>query len=198
MRWVYNIYYVLLFPIFKLLYGIRTIGRENIPEGPAMICANHSSFSDPIIAAFALTRKHYVHFMAKKELGKIPGLKFIIYKAGSFFVNRGASDVTAIKTAMKYLKAGEKVLIFPEGTRVMDDISDKAKSGAVRIAAKTGAPVLPMYIPRKKKLFTWVTVAIGEPFHIPEPPKDADTSKYYKDAAADLMEHINSLKDDFA
>lgn len=195
MRRVYNLYFYILYPIIMLRYRLRCVGWEKIPDGAAVVCANHSSLADPLIMAIAFRRKHYLHFMAKRELAKIPGFRFIFEKAGSFFVERGASDIVAVKTMMRYLKDNEKVMLFPEGTRVSEDDAVTAKNGAVRIAVKTGVPMLPVYIPRKKPLLKKTVVVVGEPYHILPPEDKKQAAGYYNNASDELMKRINSLKE---
>ncbi len=73
---------------FRLIYPLKIIGRENIPEGAALVCANHSSYADPVMIALAFTSKHQLHFMAKADLFDKPVLGGILRVAGSFGVHR--------------------------------------------------------------------------------------------------------------
>jgi 1-acyl-sn-glycerol-3-phosphate acyltransferase len=179
----------LLKPFYSLFYPMNYIGRENIPEGAAIICANHSSYSDPFFAAFAFGKKRMLHFMGKAELFKNPIVKWVLEHCGAFAVNRGENDLGAIKTAMKYLKSGEKVFIFPEGTRVSEDDAVSAKTGAVRLAGKLGVPIVPLYIPRKKIRFKRDSVIIGKPFYVEKVTKENATQ-----LSDQLMDQINHLK----
>lgn len=192
MKTVYKIAYSIAFPFLFLLYRVKAIGRENIPAGAAVVCANHSNNSDPVLIAFAFTKRYQLHFMAKKELFKIPVLGAILKAAGMFSVDREGSDVAAIKTAMKYLKSGEKIGIFPEGRRVEGEDSAAAKTGAVMLAYKTGAPIVPVYVPREKRFFTKVPIVIGEPYKIEAEGKKLTGADYGR-LAAELMEKIEEL-----
>lgn len=145
----------------------KIIGRKNIPEGPAIICANHSSFSDPFYMAFAVPPKYHLCLMAKRELFDIKPLGWLLRGIGTFPVDRkSAGDMEAIKNSLSVLKAGKKLGIFPEGTRTSEDGAVSPKAGAVRIAQKTGAPLVPMYIPRKKKFFRLNPIIVGEPMTV--------------------------------
>ena len=161
-RALYIFLRIVLFPFYRLKF----IGRENVPEGGAMLCANHTSFLDPIFLAFALGIKHHPRFMGKASLFRVPLVGRIYTAVGSFAVERGKSDVTAVKTAMSYLKSGEKVVIYPEGTRVRGDSAVAAKQGAVRIADQMNVPVVPVHIPGDKHLFGRYTIVIGEPYFV--------------------------------
>lgn len=188
---LYNFLIIVLYPFFR----IKSIGRENIPEGPVVLCANHSSNLDPVLMAFAAGKKNHLHFMGKAELFRIPLLASVFKAIGSFPVVRGKNDVSAIKHAFSYLRAGEKVTIFPEGTRVRSDLESEAKRGAVRIADQMSVPVVPVYIPRTKKLFHSYTIAFGEPYYVNSDKKKLSQDEY-SSLADDLMKKISDLKTD--
>jgi 1-acyl-sn-glycerol-3-phosphate acyltransferase len=190
MKRIYRIYYCLLFPFFSLFYRTKAIHRDRIPDGPALICANHSAYSDIILLAIGLGGKNFLRFVAKKELTRIPLFGYLIKKAGVIGVDRGNSDIAAIKAMIKALKDGYKVALFPEGTRLSDQDAGSAKTGAIMIASRTGVPIVPVYIPRRKKLFSSVSVVIGTPYKI-ENLKGG--SEHYGTYADELMTKINML-----
>lgn len=183
----YKIVYHVLWPIVRLLYPCRYHGRENIVEGACIICANHSTYVDPLIVAFGFSRQ-MIHFMAKYELSTVPVLGFILKKCGVFFVKRGESDIGAVRAALRYLKNGERIMMFPEGTRVSSDDSVAAKSGAIHIAAKLGVPIIPVHIPRNKRLFHRMEIHIGQAYTVPKLSHGE-----YDACAQELMDRINSL-----
>jgi|P1105metagenome_2_1110788.scaffolds.fasta_scaffold30235_1 1-acyl-sn-glycerol-3-phosphate acyltransferase len=187
-RW-YDLSYVVFRVIAAIFYPHRYSGAENVPEGAAIICAPHSNALDPLLVSLALGRKHYVHHLAKAEVKKVPLLGWYMKKCGSIFVRRGESDIESYKQCMRVLKAGEKLMIFPEGTRVHGDDVVKPKSGAVRLAAKLHVPILPVYITRDKKIFRRMEVIIGEPYYIEAAPH-AD----YDALAQECMDRILALK----
>jgi len=189
MNKMYSFAYHILWPVVHVLWPYRFTGRESIPDGGAVVCANHSSFIDPILVALAFGKKHFLHFMAKAELFKVPVLNWIMRKAGAFGVNRGSNDISAVRTAMRYLKAGEKVLIFPEGTRVSEDDAVEARTGAIRLASKLRLPIIPVHVPRRKKLFSRVYIHIGKPYFI----ENADHSNF-ESLSGELMHRISSLQ----
>jgi 1-acyl-sn-glycerol-3-phosphate acyltransferase len=189
----YRKLYYLLRIVFFPFYRFKIIGREHIAPGPAVFCANHSSNLDPIIMSFGAGIGHHLHYMGKIELFKIPVLSSVLRGIGSFPVNRGHNDVGAIKRAMMYLKAGEKIGIFPEGTRVKTDEAGDAKRGAVRIADQMSVPVVPVYIPRDKKLFHTYTIIFGTPYTV-NPEKKKLSQNEYNTLADALMEKIATLK----
>lgn len=164
-------------PFFNLVHPIKVVHKERYPEGAALVCPNHTSLSDPVIVLLASSRKCHTRAMAKQELLDVPILGKIVAALGVFGVRRGAGDVGAIKTAIRYLKAGDKVIMFPEGTRAAEGEDLEAKNGVAMIALKTGVPIFPIYIEPKKRWFRWTRVVYGEPFYPTcenKKPTDAD------------------------
>ena len=95
-------------------------------------------------------------------------------------------------TAMRFLKEGDKLLMFPEGTRVHEGEDVQAKVGAALFATRTGVPLLPVYIQRKKKRFRRNTVVIGEPYY-PEYEGRKPTGEELQVMAQDLMDRVQAL-----
>jgi 1-acyl-sn-glycerol-3-phosphate acyltransferase len=193
MRIFYNLLWSLAWPFFNLVHPVRHVGREHIPEGAAVVCGNHTSLSDPLFVTFAMGRRYQLRAMAKAEFMRVPVLGWLLAKAGTFGVERGRADVGAIKTAIKFLKGGDKILLFPEGTRVKSGESSAAKTGAAMLAIRTGVPILPVYVPEKKNWFCFTTVVIGEPYY----PKVGDKragAEDYRLVAEDLMKRIYALR----
>ena len=185
--------YKILFTIISLLLGtfyrVRARGKENLPEGACILCADHSHWSDPFLIAFALGINKRFHMMAKKELFEKPVVRWIVKSLGAFPVNRDASDVHAIRTALGYLRNGERIGIFPEGTRVSEDDAVAAKTGAVRLASHEQVPIVPIYIPRKKSFWHCVRIVIGEPYFLDRRIPRGD----YDRLSAELMHRISAL-----
>ena len=174
-----------------LWYDIR--GRGNIPPGAAMVCANHSSLLDPIHVSLAFSIDDFIHYIAKVELYRIPVLSAVIQMLGAISVDREMLDVTTIKNTLTYFKKGEKVAIFPEGTRVSENESVAAKNGAIKLAEKAEVPIVPVYIPRKKYIFRKLPLVIGEPYHIEKQTRKRSTDEYSK-LVEELMVRIEALK----
>ena len=194
---LYKFYYALLWIWFGIFYRIHVKGRENVTDGPCIICGNHTSMADPLIVALKMKNKtgyHYTKFMAKAELGKIGILRKI---AGHLvvFVNRGKSDLNAIKQTIEHLKEGGNIIIFPEGRRVDAGEDSEAKTGVIMMALRSNAKLLPVYISEKRKppvIFGRVDVVFGEPYTV-ERDRSVSTSEAYRKAVDDLMERIRLL-----
>ena len=191
-------YHIVYWPVwffFSLFLPVRVSGRENIPAHAAVIASNHSSNSDPLMAVLAAGYRNPLRIMAKEELFHIPILGWLLVKLGMFGVNRGQSDITAVKRALKVLKEDCRLLVFPEGTRVTSEAAGSdAKNGAIMFAARAGVPVVPMYIQRKKRWFRFNRVIIGEPYY-PDVPAKRATQEDYTAASEDMLKRIYALKE---
>ncbi|MBV6714617.1 lysophospholipid acyltransferase family protein [Paenibacillus chitinolyticus] len=148
--------------VYSLLFRIRVIGKDNIPEhGGVLLCSNHISNFDPPLVGIRLKRK--VHFMAKAELFQIPVLGLIISKIGAFPVKRGGVSKETIKGTLNLLRDGNVLGIFPEGSRKNPGVG---KKGAAMFALKSGAAVVPTAIIGDYKVFGRMTVIYGEPLDL--------------------------------
>ena len=188
----FHFLYAVIWPFFNLFRPLRVVGRENIPDGAAVLCPNHTTLGDPFYVVFAFGRKYPMRAMAKIQIMRVPVIGWILGKAGVFGVDRGHADMKAVKTALKFLKDGNKLLMFPEGTRVHEGEDVAAKTGAAMFATRTGAPLLPIYIQRKKKLFARNVVVIGQPYH-PEYAGRKPTPDELDAIAGDLMDRVRKL-----
>ena len=186
MRKHYELAHDLLKPLCALLYPRRKHVCPVLPEGPAIFCANHSNYIDPVLLGLTVGKEHWLHFMAKAELSASRLAATILKKVGVVFVRRGENDIGAIRTTMSLLKDGEQVCIFPEGTRVDAPDAVAAKAGAVRIAMRLGVPIVPAFISRNKRIFRKVDVVVGEPYYL---SAETDPQKQTEE----LMQRIESL-----
>jgi len=186
--------YTIAAPIIRLLFPMRAVGLENLPEGGALLCANHISGWDPIIIAIALPKRSRLTVMAKDSLFRIPILGFILRKLGIFPVKRGGNDLTAMKTAMKVLNGGNRLLVFPEGTRVEEQGEVEAKGGVTVMATRTGVPMIPVYCGGRHKFLRKTTVAFGEPY-IPVIAGRRPTPEENRKIAEEILKRIYDLKE---
>jgi 1-acyl-sn-glycerol-3-phosphate acyltransferase len=130
--------------IFSTFNHWTVTGREHVPRtGPVLLIANHTSYADPPIVGAACPRA--VHFMAKQELFFFP-LGPIIRSVHSFPVRRGEADTAALRKAVRMLKEGKVLLIFPEGGRSPDGKLMEFEHGAAFVALASGAAVVPIGI----------------------------------------------------
>ncbi len=191
------IYYFTYFftKFLSLLWFPRNVKNlENMPpKGAFILASNHISNLDPPILGISTRRP--LHYMAKSELFKNPLVGWWLKKLGAFPIKRGEADFGALKEALKFLKKGEPVLVFVEGTRRIGDTPSRAQSGAGFLAMKANAPVLPVYIsgsqhvmPPGSKGFhrSGVTITYGKPFTV-------SPSLSYQQASQEILEHIYYL-----
>ncbi len=161
----------ILFPAF-LRY--RSFGKDNIPShGGVLIVSNHQSYMDPLLIGVGLLRQ--INIMARRSLfHKSVFFRWLIQSLNAFPLNDDSVDIGAMKEAIRRLKAGKVVLMFPEGTRTKDGSIGEIHPGVGVIAKRSGAPVVPAVIhgafevwPRTSKLFRFrpVKVAFGRPLH---------------------------------
>ena len=167
----YYICRTILKPIYMLLYHPKIIGKENLPKkGPVLFCGNHRHVLDqcPVLSSTRLP----VHYMAKKEYfdGK---LAWFFKLSGCISVNREIHDEEAKNRALAILKNDGAIGIFPEGTRnktigTKDEVLLLPfKFGAVSMAKKTNATIVPFGIMGEHKVFNHnLTVVFGEPFKV--------------------------------
>ena len=193
-------FYALTKIICRLLFGIvfrtKVIGAENIPAAGAFIlAANHvSNWDPPFLGTFS---RRIVNYMGKEELFKNPVMAQICRWLHVFPVKRGAADKTAVKTAVKVLKAGDCLGIFPEGTRSKTGKMGKAESGVSLIAAMTKAPIIPAAIVNTEKIFSAevkiprLAVVYGTPINFDGSAKDKEALAAF---AQQLMSEIAKLK----
>lgn len=148
--------------VFALLYRTRVTGSKHLPaSGAVLICSNHVSLMDPLILGCMLRRP--VHFMAKKELFQNKVLAAIIRSLGAISVDRGGSDIGAIRASLGVLKQNGVMGIFPQGTRDHDETRHKMENGAGLIALRSNAVVVPMRIFGPIRLFRRTRIALGAP-----------------------------------
>jgi 1-acyl-sn-glycerol-3-phosphate acyltransferase len=161
-NFVYQLVRLFLLAIFKIFFRIKINGKEKLPDqGPVIVMSNHISAFDPPLLAAIFSRP--VRFMAKKELFENPIIRFVLFLADAFPVDRSKNDITAVKKAFSILKDQEVLGLFPEGTRHQEGKLGDPKAGSVMLAIKSGAPILPVGIKNVKKDGR-ITINIGQKF----------------------------------
>ncbi len=149
--------------IYRPLFPYKRHGyTKKVNEGSLIIIGNHYSMWDVIPAAMATDRP--IHFMAKSELFSVPVLGKIMTNGECIPVNRDGNDVQAVKSALRYLKRGDVINIFPEGTRNYSyDSLLPFKGGAAMLSIRTRTPIMPVVEIERIRLFHRVDVVYGEP-----------------------------------
>lgn len=180
-----------IFIYCKIVHRAEIIGTENIPKNePLIYCGNHRNYLDPPL--MVVTAKRHVRFMAKEELRKNPFFAFLGVVFDGIYVKRDAKDVSALKTALKALKDGQCIALFPEGTRNGLEKGEKVKDGAAFFAVRTGAKVVPVGISGGIKKFEKVTIKYGKPLDFSEYKNSKDKEVLDK-ITDEIMDNIISL-----
>ena len=187
---IYQRLHSFLAPFFRFLFNVKVVGKENVPkEGGFVLCANHIAVRDVILIAAACPRQ--INFIAKKELFSIPLLSGLITTLGAIKLDRGGSDVKALKRSVELVENGGIVAIFPQGHRYpgVHPASTPRKNGAALITNRSGADVIPVAIKTKKNkygLFRKVEIIFGKPIeHSALGLKEGGNEEYKK--ATDLI-----------
>lgn len=192
MKGFYGLLFRLLRPLVLFLFPVEVKGRENLPQGPVVLCANHSSAWDPVLLLCALHDDVPMRIMAKQQLFRIPLVGSFIRYMGAFPVDRGNSDIGAVKTAIKSLRDGVSLLIFPEGTRVKKGQSVTPKGGATMIAIRSGVDMLPVFISTTRRLFHRFSLVIGKPYTPVYTPRKG-TAEEYQQNVDEVMRQVYEL-----
>lgn len=179
-----------LYIFFKIVYRLKIVGTENIPEGQVIFCGNHRSFIDaPIIK---VTCKKDVRFLAKQSLAKNKFLAFLGWTFEVVYVKRDEKDVSALKNTLSLLKKGDSIALFPEGTRNGLEKGESVKGGAAFFAIKSGVKVVPVGISGELKPFKKTTVTYGKPLDFSE-YKDPKNKEEVETVTNKIMEEIKKL-----
>jgi len=183
---------------------IEIEGIENIPaSGPAIVVFNHRSYFDPTVMALVIAKAgRNVRGLGKKEVFDVPLIGRLMKASGGIRVDRGTGSDEPLEAAIAAVDAGELLMIAPEGTiprgPAFFDPVLKGRWGAARIAAATGAPVIPVGLwgtekvwPRSSRLPKFslidrplVTAVVGEPVKLAHRSPDADMKKIMKKISA--------------
>lgn len=196
-RFFVFVYYVAGF-VVGLLHPVSIEGMDKLPERGVLLCPNHSSNWDPLLLGLRLPVNYRLHVMAKEELFRNPILGWIIRKLGAFPVSRGENDINTVRTAMKAIKDGDNLLIFPEGTTIRngigyaDGLPAHAKAGAAVIGVRTGATLVPVFVDGEKRLFRRTRIIFGDPYQ-PRYTGRRGTSEEMQKIADGLLEAAYAL-----
>src|SRR5687768_3847347 len=142
MYWVLK---AVLTPVLRGLYRVRVHGRANVPaKGPLILAANHRSFLDSLFLPLVIGRR--VTFVAKAEYFESKKTAWFFRGVGQIPIRRegGSASEGALAAATDVLESGGVFGIYPEGTRTRDGYTHRGHTGVARLAARTGAPIIPV------------------------------------------------------
>ena len=201
----YGLLRAFLTPFLMILFRPKVRGLRNVPvTGPVILASNHLSFSDSVFMPLVVPRK--VTFLAKSEYFTSPGPKGLLKKLtflalGQVPVDRsgGRRSEAALITGLKVLSDGNCLGIYPEGTRSPDGRLYKGRTGLVRLALESGAPVIPIAMFDTDKIqpsgklipkIMRVKMIFGEPIYL---KGDSTNLQLLRDLTDDLMRKIQEL-----
>ena len=189
----YDLFRRFMILVCRLLFGLTIQGMEKVPKtGPLVIAANHTQYPDPVLVCMAIPRR--MQWMGKKQLYEPPYKRFFEF-IGSFPVDREGGGRAGVRIALGYLDEGWALGIFPEGTHKDDGTAREAKSGAVMLAIRGGAPVLPVFVskmpgPLARLRGERLRLIVGEPITLDTGLRGG---KAYREAADDVLRTIYAL-----
>jgi 1-acyl-sn-glycerol-3-phosphate acyltransferase len=202
MNWYYWLGYHLSRVVGQLFFRFRVVHRERmIQSGPAILTMNHQSYLDPPLAGITCDRA--IYFLARRTLLDAPLLGWLLPKLNVIPVNQDGVDRSAIKAMIRVLKAGNAVLVFPEGSRTLDGNLQPAEPGLGFVIAKTLAPVVPMRIFGAHEAlprgggglhFVPITIVIGEPIFLSADDLGPPGKNLYQRLGQRVMDAIAALR----
>lgn len=178
---------ILCIPIMWLIFPYRFYGPRKVKDGAIVYVGNHYTMWDIVLPPCTTTEG--IHFLAKRSLAKSVIGPFC-RAVNVIFLDRDGGDMHGVMDALRCLKNGEKIAMYPEGTRnkTKDQEMLPFHSGAAMMAIKTKTPIVPIVVYKKPRHFRMNHVLIGEPFEM--------TEYYGKKLTQELLEEAdNSLRD---
>lgn len=149
----------------KIIFPTKVSGVENVPaDGSVLICSNHVSMVDPVLIAISMKRQ--ISFLAKKELFGTKFTNWFFTNLGMVPVDRGASDIAAMRVCIETLNEGRMLGIFPQGHRYKQDENREIQSGAAMMALRSKAVVVPVHVSAPLKAFRINYVRFGKPVNL--------------------------------
>ena len=185
-----------IFIYCKIVYRAKIIEKKNIPkEGALVFCGNHRTYLDPPLIVVTATRK--MRFIAKEELRQNLLFRFLVFAYDGIYVKRDSKDIGPMKEALKTLKDGGCIGIFPEGTRngMEKNEGGKLKNGAAYMSLKTNAKIIPIGIKGEPKPFHQVTITYGEPMDFSDLLKEKKAKELEDYVSEELKKEIIHLSE---
>lgn len=188
---------VLLTPIHFLIYPYVLHGNKHVGKGACLFVGNHYSMFD-VFYPIQLTWEG-IHYVTKNAVLEAPVLWKWGVRIGAIGVARDGSDARAVMDCMRVLKAGEKLCLFPEGTRNRDDSGEflPFRSGASVLSIRTKSPIIPFVSVRRQRPFRLTHVIVGEPIEFSEFYDKKPTAEDYAACDEALMQKMYALRDEF-
>lgn len=178
--------------VTQIIHPFKLIGKNKVRDGACVLVGNHYRLWD--IVHMACTTKERVHFITKQELYKTKFLAYLCNKVEAIPVSRDGQDAKAVMSALRYLKKGEKISMFPEGTRNRTDAELlPLKGGAALFAIKARVPVYPVVSIGKTRYFRRTPIIVGDPIDLSEFYEMRMTAEDYARAENIIREKILAI-----
>jgi len=191
---IYFIFKSICASVILTVCRFKVSGRQNIPKnGGFLIASNHVSYLDPVAIGVACPRR--LNYMARHDLFRNALFAWVLKYCCAFPVKRNSADLGALKEAMRRLKNGEGLLVFPEGSRQTNVHLSEPQPGVGFLAAKSGMPVIPAFVSGTERALpagakfirpTTIYVQFGKQISI-------EGRMPYQDIAKEIMESIRHL-----
>lgn len=189
--------------IGKLFFGFRVFNRENIPlAGGVILAGNHTSYFDPPVIAAASPR--VANFLARESLFRNAFFAWLIRALHAFPVKTNFGDVRALRWAIKTLRKGQVVTIFPEGGRRVAGKPEEPLAGVGFLAIRANVPIVPVLIcgtdkvlPKNSKcinFFSKIKIYFGTAIY-PKEINGLSEKQRYANLAKRTMAAISALGD---
>lgn len=181
-----------VFAFYKIFFRVKFEGLENIPKFEAGIIApNHISNFDPPLM-YIMTKRD-MNIMSKASLLKVPVFGRFLKYMGIYAVERNRKDMGAVKKSLTFLKQGNLLCVFPEGTRNGVEKGQKLHNGVAFLSIAGKVPVIPVGISGEYKLFHKVTVKIGKPIYFKEYYNVKNVKEKYEEINEVIWADIQNL-----
>lgn len=187
----YRVLRFILNPIFRIYYNPKIYNKEVIPkDGPILVCGNHIHLMDQCLPVLATKRT--LTYMAKKEYYDNKKVRWFFQMAGCIFVDRSKKDNQAVEAALEVLHNNGAIGLFPEGTRNKTELFlQPFKFGAVSMAQKTGATIVPFGITGDYKFRSKnLTARFGTPFKIGDMTLEEANDKLFNEVKSLMEENL--------
>lgn len=194
---VWNILRIFVLPFYYLLKPYRYYGNKKVKDGACVYVSNHYTMFD--MAYVVSTTWEGLHIIAKKEVFETFGLRVLARGVKAIPVNRDGNDVRALLECFKCLKNGEKIVVYPEGTRNKTDAEMlEFKHGASIMAIRTKTPIIPVVLYERPRFFRKAHILIGEPFEFSEYYDRKLTDEDYAEADTKLRNLMLTMRREHA
>ena len=192
--WLYRFLIAFCRGLYTILFGAKASGLEHFPKDMnCILLSNHIHAFDPATIA-VFYRANEIHFIAKEAIFKHKLLAKFFTKLHAFPVNRGETDMRAMRQAVQVLRDGHVLGIFPEGHRQRDQRVKAIETGVAVIALRSDVPVVPIYISGRYRPFGRLKLTVGPPIPLDDLRAERVDSQALEAVKQRIVAALNALK----